>query len=180
MCLSNRPCQLFFVPPSTPVTSGHTVSDLGLRYCDTYQLRLCVTSVVVITLSATVVRSHDSMDVGSLSVQTSPSTNFAYAKGHASGPQSPQLANWSSSRIGTPQWYSTNVVIYLTFDQYCQISEVPLVVLTTGWLGGQRFRCCWSLFTSTPIYIDCYLHRWILYLCHCTSLNRKNYDWRNN
>ena len=41
-------------------------------------------------------------------------------------------------------------------------------------------RCCWSLFTSTPIYIDCYLHRWILYLCHCTSLNRKNYDWRNN
>ena len=62
--------------------------EVGLRYCDTYQLRLCVTSVVVSTLPATVVRSHDSMDVGSLSVQTFPLTkNFAYAKGHASGPK---------------------------------------------------------------------------------------------
>ena len=67
------------------LASGHTVSALRLRYCDTYQLRLCVTSVVVSTLPATVVRSHDSMDVDSLSVQIFPlTTNFANAKCHAS------------------------------------------------------------------------------------------------
>ena len=54
---------------------------VGLRYCDTFQLSLCVTSVVVITLSATVVRSHDSMDVGSLSVQTSPDDELCVCKG---------------------------------------------------------------------------------------------------
>ena len=59
-----------FVPPSTPV---HTVSALGLRYCDTYQLRLCVRSVVAITLSCNCrTESHDSMDVGSLTLQTFP------------------------------------------------------------------------------------------------------------
>jgi len=53
---------------------------VGLRYCDTYQLRLCVTSVVVTTLPATVVRSHDSMDVGSLSVQTSPDHELCHSR----------------------------------------------------------------------------------------------------
>lgn len=39
-----------------------------LRYCDTYQLSLCVKTVVDESLSATAVRSDDCMDDGSLSV----------------------------------------------------------------------------------------------------------------
>ncbi len=42
--------------------------------------------------------------------------------------------------MGTPQWHSTNVVMYLTFDQCCQISEVPLVVPATEWYSRQRLR----------------------------------------
>ena len=74
--------------------------EVGLRYCDTYQLRLCVTSVVVTTLPATVVRSHDSMDVGSLSVQTSLDDELCVCKGSC---VRATVALVASSRIGTPQ-----------------------------------------------------------------------------